>query len=302
MAKIGRNDKCPCGSGLKYKKCCLNRTETHNQSIVPAQLTIPTQKIDYEDESGFYRMFRDEYVEKVNPIEYYQQHEVEKRAVIFRDILNVKAPNLTSDLTDSFFVNSAKKSLEEEHFWEQFEDTELNDNFLKLLGTAKKKDQEALLKGLSITPNQLMSLIFKSYRDYGYLYSKYRFEHIPKGMKDRQKPVVSHITDEGIVKTIGETELTNGEIKNLIEQRKVIVSHFFDKDNNWHCLFTTYNSIGGKENYKGGQPHLHYISSAFGISRDDFIESMKNGQYKSTSIHIDLLEYGNQTIDIQKQE
>lgn len=21
--KIGRNDKCPCGSGLKYKKCCL---------------------------------------------------------------------------------------------------------------------------------------------------------------------------------------------------------------------------------------------------------------------------------------
>lgn len=22
--KIGRNDKCPCGSGKKYKKCCLN--------------------------------------------------------------------------------------------------------------------------------------------------------------------------------------------------------------------------------------------------------------------------------------
>lgn len=23
--KIGRNDPCPCGSGRKYKKCCLNR-------------------------------------------------------------------------------------------------------------------------------------------------------------------------------------------------------------------------------------------------------------------------------------
>jgi len=22
--KIGRNDPCPCGSGKKYKKCCLN--------------------------------------------------------------------------------------------------------------------------------------------------------------------------------------------------------------------------------------------------------------------------------------
>ena len=23
--KIGRNDPCPCGSGRKYKKCCLNK-------------------------------------------------------------------------------------------------------------------------------------------------------------------------------------------------------------------------------------------------------------------------------------
>ncbi len=25
MAKIGRNEPCPCGSGLKYKKCCLGK-------------------------------------------------------------------------------------------------------------------------------------------------------------------------------------------------------------------------------------------------------------------------------------
>lgn len=23
--KVGRNDLCPCGSGIKYKKCCLNK-------------------------------------------------------------------------------------------------------------------------------------------------------------------------------------------------------------------------------------------------------------------------------------
>ncbi len=28
MAKIGRNDPCPCGSGKKYKKCCLGRLRT----------------------------------------------------------------------------------------------------------------------------------------------------------------------------------------------------------------------------------------------------------------------------------
>jgi preprotein translocase subunit SecA len=25
--KVGRNDPCPCGSGKKYKKCCLPREE-----------------------------------------------------------------------------------------------------------------------------------------------------------------------------------------------------------------------------------------------------------------------------------
>lgn len=28
--KIGRNDKCPCGSGKKYKKCCINSGSTFN--------------------------------------------------------------------------------------------------------------------------------------------------------------------------------------------------------------------------------------------------------------------------------
>lgn len=29
--KIGRNQPCPCGSGLKYKKCCLNKTNANNE-------------------------------------------------------------------------------------------------------------------------------------------------------------------------------------------------------------------------------------------------------------------------------
>jgi uncharacterized protein YecA (UPF0149 family) len=24
-AKVGRNDPCPCGSGKKYKKCCMSK-------------------------------------------------------------------------------------------------------------------------------------------------------------------------------------------------------------------------------------------------------------------------------------
>ena len=27
IQKAGRNEPCPCGSGKKYKKCCLNKEE-----------------------------------------------------------------------------------------------------------------------------------------------------------------------------------------------------------------------------------------------------------------------------------
>lgn len=27
IKNIGRNDKCPCNSGKKYKKCCINKKE-----------------------------------------------------------------------------------------------------------------------------------------------------------------------------------------------------------------------------------------------------------------------------------
>lgn len=39
MNKIGRNDICPCGSGLKYKKCCMNKKE--NSKIDDKKFSIP---------------------------------------------------------------------------------------------------------------------------------------------------------------------------------------------------------------------------------------------------------------------
>ena len=29
-SKVGRNDQCPCGSGLKYKNCCLEMAKEHD--------------------------------------------------------------------------------------------------------------------------------------------------------------------------------------------------------------------------------------------------------------------------------
>jgi tetratricopeptide (TPR) repeat protein len=39
MAKIGRNDLCPCGSGKKYKRCCMARDEAAARENLAATTT-----------------------------------------------------------------------------------------------------------------------------------------------------------------------------------------------------------------------------------------------------------------------
>lgn len=39
MSKIGRNALCPCGSGLKFKKCCLPAQRETGRSPAPASAT-----------------------------------------------------------------------------------------------------------------------------------------------------------------------------------------------------------------------------------------------------------------------
>jgi hypothetical protein len=251
-----------------------------------------THKIYNENGQGFTRIYSTEKVENVNPVEFYKNFELEKRATSLRDILSIKNPYLTSLLNDDFFIRKAEETLE--GFFEKFEKTEVPENLLKVLETERKKDQIRLLKGVKFNPDQLMSLIFKSYVDYGYLYSKYLFENLPDGFEDRKLPKLFHLNDDKSIVKVGETDLTDGELKHIIEHRKVIVSHFFVKENLWHCFFLTFKSIAGKENWKNGQAHHHYISSSFGISKEDFIESMRTGKYKSTPVHIDLLDYGHQ--------
>jgi len=42
MAKIGRNDRCPCGSGKKYKHCCMARDEVATRERLAAAATATT--------------------------------------------------------------------------------------------------------------------------------------------------------------------------------------------------------------------------------------------------------------------
>ncbi|MCE5336631.1 MAG: SEC-C domain-containing protein [Desulfobacteraceae bacterium] len=63
LSRTGRNDPCPCGSGKKYKKCCLPRHEEARSSMPPDQLQAmeararEKEKLEKEVQRGFEMIF-----------------------------------------------------------------------------------------------------------------------------------------------------------------------------------------------------------------------------------------------------
>ena len=58
MAKVGRNDLCPCGSGQKYKRCCLAKDQAAEHAARAATTPAKTSRsipkmpigLDFDDE------------------------------------------------------------------------------------------------------------------------------------------------------------------------------------------------------------------------------------------------------------
>ena len=51
MSKISRNSPCPCGSGKKYKKCCLQRDE---EKTINKSAFLPQKKNSNKEIEEFY--------------------------------------------------------------------------------------------------------------------------------------------------------------------------------------------------------------------------------------------------------
>jgi len=51
MSKISRNSPCPCGSGKKYKKCCLQRDE---EKTINKSTSLPQKKNSIKEIEEFY--------------------------------------------------------------------------------------------------------------------------------------------------------------------------------------------------------------------------------------------------------
>lgn len=202
--------------------------------------------------------------------------------VQYMAFFGVPNDELTGGKTPS--ARSKKIFIDAVNLWKEtlarYKQVNVPENLVKVLSTSKKKDQVALLKGQVLTPDILMGLLIKA-EEMGYTLSQFRSECPQKGLDISKMPYACEIKKDGSLKIYGKTDLTNGQLKQAIEHRKVTVAKILDFGQVWHCLFATYNSIDGKEVWLGKeQAHYHYISSSFGIARTEVIKQIKSVTYK----------------------
>src|ERR1700722_11998344 len=194
-----------------------------------------------KDGKGYTIAFSGEGVERVNPIDYFRQTEVFRNVALYEDLLLPQNPGFPLEVLKELILNEAEKDWKDRY--EAIMKTSIPENMVSLLSAPRKSDQVKLLKGVEIETYVLAAFMCKAYRDYGFLYSKYRGEHLPGGMKQENLPTMIQKKDDGSIKKVGSTPLTDGQLKNVIDQRSVTVAHVLGEE--WHCFFITYNSIGG---------------------------------------------------------
>lgn len=121
----------------------------------------------------------------------------------------------------------------------------------------------------------------------GWLLDVYYFEEHPERYDEKQKPYCYAKKNDGSVETIGHTDMSEGEMKALLHDRKTIVARVFHKGEHWHCLYHTFRGLAGEEpGENGSKPHWHYLSDKFGITREELNECMQNVDMPSSNVHI----------------
>lgn len=229
-------------------------------------------------------------IENADARDFFFKHETSKREMIMTKIYQLKEGIITNSIQQTIKndvccqVEQFITSLEKEPLPPQIEDI--------LNKTLKKKEQKELLNGLEISKEQFAGIFLQGCQK-GYKYSFYRYEKKNKKYDEKKLPQLIHLKDDNTVEHIGNTTLSDGQMKEIVNSKNTIIAQLLDNGTHWHCFCQNLNGIQGKESgIFGSKPHIHYISDSFGISKEQLIERIKNVDYPSTPVHIILTNNG----------
>ena len=257
------------------------------------KITDPEKKLTFT-------IFEGEDFERQNPIEKHAAAVIGISMSLDRTALKAKKIPGPPEITERILFKRAIEFWNEEY--KRLMAVEVPKALFQLLETNKRDDQIKALKGLTLTSDQLTSFIFKAYNDFGYTNSQYSAEFPQTGLDVSELPSVVHVTDKE-VEVVGKTNLSEGQLKQAVDHRKMTISKFLDSEDKWHCFFLTFRSLKGSEtSYKDGTPHLHYMSNTWGLERNEVLKQLKRKVYKLPSLpHIDFILHNHETEEKNKK-
>ena len=163
MLKIKRNDKCPCGSGKKYKKCCLANPDK-NSEIIRARSIAHT----YEELYQIIAKPMDVYRLKVELIrigfqeidtEVSRTFEIEGKQTLYDLHINIQhAFDWDNDHMFSFYLSD--KLFDQDN---EFSANPLGEHLISSFGKSSKSASDAQLRDLGLS----IGLSFWYLFDYG---------------------------------------------------------------------------------------------------------------------------------------
>jgi hypothetical protein len=159
-------------------------------------------------------------------------------------------------------------------------DKPLPEPILSLLQEKKKKAQQKLIKEITYNTELFIAVPLHAWHLFKMPYSKFTVDNLPKELSKKTFPEVVHLRENSKdVIVVGETDMSQSELRLSVEKRNRIISEFIGDDENWFCFFRTLHGIRGTEVPHVGQPHLHFISSAWGVTREYVIQQLTSYRY-----------------------
>ena len=218
------------------------------------------------------------------PFDFFKYGHALNASRLFGDVLKVKCPiPIPSEMVNKFVLEQTETMIAE-----MLGKSTANPKITQLLtdDSLSYKDQNKLLKDLKLSATDLLWMN-KEAQELGFLLDIYHEEKYPEKFNEKQKPMCYHQKDNGTMETIGATEMSDGELRALLEQRKVVQARVYHKDNHWHCFYFTFKGLAGLESgVMGSKPHYHYLSDKSGIAWDELIQRIKDCDMPTSKVHI----------------
>ena len=183
-------------------------------------------------------------------------------------------------LPNNFFLEKATKWWDEQK--RKHRKAGVCEVIKKLMSSQKHKEAEQASADGEITQERFVDSMF-CLRHHGFKYKFEKVDIVPTDLKGKKLPFFAHVENDIVKHVDGEHELTESEIRRLVQQRKSMHIHYLEKDNRWHCFYFTFSDLLGQHWTTG---HLHYCSSEWHRNFDDVLRELKNKRHGVRSVHV----------------